>query len=128
MMTLMISEMMKIQKWLVSLNTLLCISVSNGERLFFNMLFSQCIYFSIGNVFVMYILMKRPFVFFTMIFIQHVICILVYQKIIRTAKRMRNKLWTFKILEEWKHRQRQPLLKRCKSHRKKRHRHKFVKK
>ena len=128
MMTLMITEMMKIQKWIVNLNTLLCISVSNGERLLFNVLFSQYIYFSIGNVFVMYILMKRPFVFFTMIFTQQVICILVYQKMIRTAKRMKSKFWTFKILEEWKHRQRQPLLKRYKSHRKKRHRNKFVKK
>ena len=127
MMSVMISEMFSIQQSIVKLDTLLCISVTSLERSIFSKLFSQYIYFFIGNVFVIYILKRNPMCFFALLFIQQLLCILLYHMIIGNAIKIKNKFWTFNMLEEWKHKPRKvPLLRRFKSSRKKKFKYKFL--
>ena len=127
MMSVMISEMFSIQQSIVKLDTLLCISVTSLERSIFSELFSQYIYFFIGNVFVIYILKRNPMCFFALLFIQQLLCILLYHMIIGNAIKIKNKFWTFNMLEEWKNKPRKaPLLRRFKSSRRKKFKYKFL--
>ena len=125
--SLMLLKMLHVQKSIVKLNMLLCISATSGEISFFNESFSSQVYFFIGNIFVIYIFKRNPTCFFALFFIQQVLCILVYQKVVGNAIKIKNMFWTFNMLEEWKHKPvKVPQLKWFKSPRKKKLRNRLI--
>ena len=125
--SLMLLKMLHIQKSIVKLDMLLCISATSGEISFFNELFKKYVMSFIGNTFLIFILKRNPLIFFGLHFIQDVGCKQIYQKVIGNAINIKYRFWTFELLEERKKKPRKVLLIRWfKSHRKKKFKNRFM--
>ena len=96
------NEEIKIQQSSVRLNYLMCVLVTSDQRPFFKEILFIHFYLCFGSILVMVTFHMYPFLPFTLRFFGNVVYIFVYDKLTGKAFKVRDKIWTFKIIEESK--------------------------
>lgn len=96
------TEEIKIQQSSVRLNNLLCVLVTSDQRQFFNEKLLIHFYLCFGSILVMVTFHKYPFLPFALEFFGNVVYTFVYDRLTGKAFKIRNIIWTFKMIEESK--------------------------